>query len=121
MEKPKINFSVARSVASFKGIVGRSANPDVMWRFVLIFFLCAITVLCVFAYVTYVWAGNTELLSVPPKTERDGLSLTDLKNTIVTYEKKEETYQNLLLTHPDAPEYARKKDLVVATSSIPLP
>ena len=117
MEKPKINFSTTRILASFQLTLARAAKPNFIWRVVIGSFLCLAVLIGVFAYVTYMWAKNGEPPPVSTKDQRDGFSAPELKSVIDLYHHKEETYRELLHTRPTAPVYWKIKGTVAASSS----
>lgn len=114
MEKPNINFSVSHIIASAKAMVGRTMNADTLWRVIMGSVFCVTLAVCVFAYLTYMWAINTELPQGVTKRDHNVFSLTDLKKAITLYQTKEETYNKLLSTRPVAPPYAKGKGVVIA-------
>jgi hypothetical protein len=90
-------------------------NAGTLWRVMIGSVFCAIIATCVFAYLTYTWAANTELPKTITKRDRNAFSLTDLKKVITLYQTKEERYNELLKTPPAAPPYAKGKGVVIAS------
>jgi hypothetical protein len=117
MEKPHINFSVHRVLSLLRAIVGGTMNAGVLWRVMIGSVFCAVIATCVFSYLTYTWAANTELPKTITKRDRNAFSLTDLKKVITLYQAKEERYHDLLNTRPIAPPYAKGKGVVVDAPS----
>lgn len=122
MEKPNLNISLSTSLHTIRGVVLRSMDPDIMWRFVMASFLCGMVAIGVVAYLTYSWAGGVVVAPAPTKSKPAEFSLEELRGVIRAYQAKEETYNTLLRTPPIPPSYARGKGIAtlpVSASSTP--
>lgn len=113
MEKPHINFSVQRILSLLRVMAGSTMNAGMLWRIIIGSVCCAALALFIFAYFTYMWAINTELPQTITTKDRNAFLLTDLKKVITLYQSKEETYNRLLHTRPEAPFYAKGKGVVL--------
>lgn len=119
MEKSHINFSAPRLLSTVRMVVTRMMNADALWRIMIGSVVCLICASALFAYVTYVWAVNTETTTVTKKRDPNAFLLTDLKKVIVQYQAKEERYNTLLITRPTAPAYAKGKGIDIVISEAP--
>lgn len=116
MEKSLTNFSAQRLLFAVRTVFARMMNADSLWRIIIGSVVCLVCATALFAYVTYVWAVNSETTTVPTKRDPNAFLLTDLKKVIVQYQAKEERYNALLTTRPTAPAYAKGKGIDIGTS-----
>ncbi len=112
MEKPNLNISLSNSLRVMREAVARSMNPNIMWRVVIVSFLCGVIAIGVFAYFTYSWAVKVEVIKTTPNKDLKEFSIDELRGAIKAYQAKEETYNRLLRARPTPPDYARGKGLM---------
>lgn len=120
MEKKNINFSFKTFVTRFRRAHKENFDPNTLWRAVLWAGLIGVSVVAIFAYVTYDWALSIEAPSAVTRSSRDSLSLSELEEVIALYHQKEVNFAALQRIAPEAPEYRRSKG-ITATSTAVIP
>lgn len=107
MEKQSFTISFARLSSSFRSMSSGSMNANTMWRLHISLMLAGLCAVVLFAYFTYMWAVNDDIVQVLASGGRDTQTISELESTIAVYQAKEKTYESLLTTRPDAPAYGR--------------
>jgi hypothetical protein len=118
MEKIDLNKIVAHTLSSFRMFSEEVANPNFIWRLVLSISFCVALTIGVFAYFTYLWATGIEMPMNAATSTREQFALTDVTNTVLLYQHKEEVFSELLLARPSAPDYRKGSGVQVVQPSV---
>lgn len=117
MEISKPNFSLKQLLSRFRRGNDGPISPDSLWHAVLGGVVLLVCIIGAFAYFTYIWAVSIDATTIPVRTQRDVLSVAELKEVIAIYQNKEKRYNELLQAAPEAPEYLRGRSM----SATPVP
>jgi hypothetical protein len=107
MEKQSFTFSLSKFLESLRSAKTAGMDVSTVWRFFITSFLLGVAGVALFAYLTYSWAVSDDAPVLPSIGSRDTQTITELKEVIASYQKKEKDYLYLMAVEPPAPGFRR--------------
>lgn len=104
MEKINLKSTFAHLNSFFRSFASENMNPELSWRIVISATVVGGVVIAILASLSYQWASSFDEVVVVKKSDKDTISLEEIRGVIDYYNEKQVQYQKLLTTRPVAPE-----------------